>query len=341
MTRRIIIYEDTCGGGCENPLAAQLQREGMGMLRALSTDFSALEGLEVVTTLDQRIDAGELPIETLTVASREELASKFNLLASECDLTLLVAPELGGRLTSLSRQVLTRGGTLHGGDLQLIETSCDKLLLYRHLDGAGIPALPARKAEPGRQSPTALVQKPRFGAGSLGISTLAPGIPEREGEEEMLVTPLLEGQAVSVLCIAGGGSILPLDPCRQRLAEDGTFRYLGGSVPLGKAELSERARALALAAVASFRAPGGFIGIDLLLGENEDDDRVIELNPRPTTSYCALRRRSPVNLAQLSLDLLAGGQPASPCWPPHQESYNSEGRAEEAMNPATSMETAS
>ena len=56
---------------------------------------------------------------------------------------------------------------------------------------------------------------------------------------------------------------------------------------------------------------------------------------------CALRRRSPVNLAQLSLDLLAGGKPANPNWPPHQESYNSEGSAEEAMNPATSMETAS
>ena len=341
MTRRIFIYEDTCGGGCEDPLAARLQREGMGMLRALAADFSALEDLEVVTTLDQRIDPGELPIEAVPVASPEEFASKFNLLATECDLTLVVAPELGGRLASLSRQVIALGGTLHGGDLELIETSSDKLRLYRHLDGAEIPALPARKIEPGRRSPEAVVQKPRFGAGSLGISTLAPGVPEREGEEELIVTPLLDGQAVSVLCIAGGSSILPLDPCRQRLSEDGAFRYLGGSVPLGEADLSERARALAVAAVASFRDPGGFIGIDLVLGGSRKDDRVIEINPRPTTSYCALRRRSPVNLAQLSLDLLAGGKPASPNWPPHQESYNSEGRVKETMKPASRMETAS
>jgi predicted ATP-grasp superfamily ATP-dependent carboligase len=146
---------------------------------------------------------------------------------------------------------------------------------------------------------------------------------------------------VSVLCIAGGGSILPLDPCRQRLSEDGAFRYLGGSVPLGEAELSERACALAVTAVGSFRDPGGFIGVDLLLGETGKDDQVIEINPRPTTSYCALRRRSPVNLAQLSLDLLAGGKPANPNWPPHQESYNSEGRVKETMKPASRMETAS
>ncbi len=341
MTRRIFIYEDTCGGGCEDPLAAQLQREGMGMLRALAADFAAIEGLEAFTTLDERINFEELPIESVPVASPEEFASRFKLLATECDLTLVVAPELAGRLTSLSRQVLALGGKLHGGDLELIETACDKLRLYRHLDGAGIPALPARLVEPGRESPMAVVQKPRVGAGSLGISTLAPGVPEREGEEELIVTPLLKGEAVSVLCIAGGGSILPLEPCRQRLSEDGAFRYLGGSVPLGEAELSERARALALAAVGSFPGPEGFIGVDLLLGETEKDDRVIEINPRPTTSYCALRRRSPVNLARISLDLLAGGKPASLGWPAHQENYNSEGSAEEAMNTATSMETAS
>ena len=345
MTRRIFIYEDTCGGGCENPLAAQLQREGMGMLRALAADFSALEDLEVVTTLDQRIDPGELPIEPVPVASREEFASKFNLLASECDLTLLVAPELGGRLTSLSRQVLTLGGTLHGGDLQLIETSCDKLLLYRHLDGAGIPVLPARKVEPGRRSPEAVVQKPRFGAGSLEIATLAPGRPERDGQAEMIVTPLLEGRAASVLCIAGTGVIIPLEPCRQRLSEDGTFRYLGGSVPLDESNLGERAHALSVAAVGSFPDPRGFIGVDLVLGETEKDDRVVEINPRPTTSYCALRRRSTVNLAGLSLELLAGRKPPPPSWPAHPESYDSEGNAEEInespMNPAATVETVS
>ena len=160
MTRRIFIYEDTCGGGCEDPLAARLQREGMGMLRALAADFSAIEDLEVVTTLDQRIDPGELPIEAVPVASPEEFASKFNLLATECDLTLVVAPELGGRLASLSRQVIALGGTLHGGDLELIETSSDKLRLYRHLDGAEIPALPCPTSSLGCGWPSACAGEP-------------------------------------------------------------------------------------------------------------------------------------------------------------------------------------
>ena len=345
MTRRIFIYEDTCGGGCEDRLPALLRREGMAMLRALAGDFASLENVEVVTTLDERIDPGNLPLEPLEIGSPAELASKFDVLAAECDLSLIVAPELGGRLTNLSRRVVRVGGKLHGGDIDLVETASDKLHLYRHLDEAGIPALPCWKVEPGRRSRATVVQKPRFGAGSLEIETLAPGSPEREAEDEMIVTPLLEGQAASVLCIAGAGAIIPLEPCRQRLSEDGTFRYLGGSVPLDESNLGERAHALSVAAVASFPDPRGFIGVDLVLGETEKDDRVVEINPRPTTSYCALRRRSSVNLAGLSLELLAGRQPVAPSWPAHPESYDREGNAEEtgeaAREPAADLEVVS
>ncbi|MCH2367761.1 MAG: ATP-dependent carboxylate-amine ligase, partial [Planctomycetes bacterium] len=170
MTRRIFIYEDTCGGGCEDRLPALLRREGMAMLRALAGDFASLENVEVVTTLDERIDPGGLPLEPLAIGSPAELASTFDVLAAECDLSLIVAPELGGRLAGLSRRVVTLGGKLHGGDLELIETASDKLRLYRHLDAAGIPALPAREVQPGRRSREAVVQKPRFGAGSLEIT---------------------------------------------------------------------------------------------------------------------------------------------------------------------------
>ena len=345
MTRRIFIYEDTCGGGCEKLLAAQLHREGMAMLRGLAEDFASIEDVEVVTTLDKRIDPGGLPLEPLPVSSPEESAAKFDILAAQCDLSLIVAPELGGRLAGLSRRVVSLGGKLHGGDLELIETASDKLRLYRHLDAAGIPALPARKVQPGRRSREPVVQKPRFGAGSLEITTLAPGRAERESEESMIVTPLLDGQAASVLCIAGGGSIIHLEPCRQRLSEDGSFRYLGGSFPLGEAGLSERARTLALAAIDSFRSPKGFIGVDLVLGATGKDDRVIEINPRPTTSYCALRRRSSINLARLSLDLPAGGEPGNPSWPTAPQNFDSEGNAEgtggAVRKPTADMETVS
>ena len=82
-------------------------------------------------------------------------------------------------------------------------------------------------------------------------------------------------------------------------------------------------------AVTSFPNARGFIGVDLVLGEKADDDRIIEINPRPTTSYCALRRRSSVNLARLSLDLLDHREPELPEWPAKPELFDSEGNAGE------------
>ena len=133
--------------------------------------------------------------------------------------------------------------------------------------------------------------------------------------------------AASVLCIAGGGAIIPLQPCRQRLTDDGRFGYLGGSVPLPGTGLAERAIGLSVDAIASFPKARGFIGVDLVLGEKAGDDRIIEINPRPTTSYCALRRRSSVNLARLSLDLLDHREPELPQWPAEPELFDSEGNA--------------
>jgi len=327
MTLRIFIYEETCGGGCEDPLPLQLRGEGMAMLRALCEDFTKLENVEPITTLDKRMDPGSLPLDPVSIASPGELTECFDDLAAQCGLSLILAPELGGRLAELSRRVSSLGGKLHGGDIELIETASDKLRLYRHLETAGLPALPCRELKPGRSSRGTVVLKPRFGAGSLEISTLAPEHPEQAGREELIATPLIEGMAASVLCIAGGGAIIPLQPCRQRLTDDGRFGYLGGSVPLPGTGLAERAIGLSVDAIASFPKARGFIGVDLVLGEKAGDDRIIEINPRPTTSYCALRRRSSVNLARLSLDLLDHREPELPQWPAEPELFDSEGNA--------------
>ena len=45
-----------------------------------------------------------------------------------------------------------------------------------------------------------------------------------------------------------------------------------------------------------------FVGVDLILGDSPDDDRVIELNPRLTLSYVALSGMCATNLADLMLD---------------------------------------
>ena len=69
--------------------------------------------------------------------------------------------------------------------------------------------------------------------------------------------------------------------------------------------LENRAKALALAAVAAMPGTTGYVGVDLILGENPDgsQDVVVEINPRLTTSYVGLRQVCRQNLAQAMLDV--------------------------------------
>ncbi|MEM6656098.1 MAG: ATP-grasp domain-containing protein, partial [Planctomycetota bacterium] len=115
--------------------------------------------------------------------------------------------------------------------------------------------------------------------------------------------------AVSVAVLCGPGGATPLAPCRQRLSTDGRLRYLGGGTPILPG-LAERAGALAAAAVEALPQCSGYVGVDLVLGDHPDGrgDRVIEVNPRLTTSYVGLRVAAERSLAGAMIDA-ADGKP--------------------------------
>ena len=50
----------------------------------------------------------------------------------------------------------------------------------------------------------------------------------------------------------------------------------------------------------------GYLGIDLVLGETEAADRIIEINPRLTTSYVGLSQLTKGNLAEAMLGVALG-----------------------------------
>lgn len=69
---------------------------------------------------------------------------------------------------------------------------------------------------------------------------------------------------------------------------------------------------LALAAAKTLSNPVGYLGIDLVLGDDPGghDDTVIEINPRLTTSYVGLRALARENLAAAMLAVAHGERPA-------------------------------
>src|SRR5205814_157736 len=101
--------------------------------------------------------------------------------------------------------------------------------------------------------------------------------------------------------------------------------YRGGETPIDHAEA---ARQLALAAVSSIEGLHGWVGVDLVI---DDDERpvIIEINPRPTTSYIGLRRRYPPGaLAAAWLSGDAPGTSGSQTGPPRLVRFDASGNVE-------------
>ena len=76
------------------------------MLEAIATDFAALDNVSVNLMWDTRLErppAGQ--IEIAKVCSADEELKTFASLASNCECTLIIAPEIDNWLSSKTRQL--------------------------------------------------------------------------------------------------------------------------------------------------------------------------------------------------------------------------------------------
>jgi predicted ATP-grasp superfamily ATP-dependent carboligase len=188
--------------------------------------------------------------------------------------------------------------------------------MAEHLRGFGVPVPQGRLMAPGEPLPLDFpypaVIKPMDGCGSLGVHYLmSPDAALPASDTPRRLEEFVPGMAASVALLCGPAGNVALPACRQLLASDGSFAYLGGSLPLPET-LTERATQLARRAIESLPAPLGYIGVDLVLGDDPTgrDDAVIEINPRLTTSYVGLRAATAGNLAAAML-AVAEGEPIS------------------------------
>ena len=122
----------------------------------------------------------------------------------------------------------------------------------------------------------------------------------------MLSQQFILGFAASVAFLIGARATTPLVPCQQILSGDGRFSYLGGQLPIAP-DLAERAIRVATAAVKCVPGLLGYVGVDVVLGD-DGRDWAIEINPRLTTSYVGLRALARFNLAEAML-AAARGEP--------------------------------
>jgi hypothetical protein len=289
-----------------------LRRAGGALLRAVSADLADLPG--VTPAIVTAFDGGR---------------SGWRETLRRCDAALVLAPEEQGALERLARRAGRGGRLLIGPGPRAVRITADKRETARRLEARGIPVpagtiVPRHGAEARlRRFGTPFVIKPRDGCGCRGVSVVRAASDiagalrraDRAGRRrDLLIEEYVPGEPASVSVLVWrdrAGSARPRALClalnRQVLRGRGALRYAGGETPWDHPAKDEALR-LAAGAVQAIaeEAPDllGYVGVDLVLAP--EGPRIIEINPRLTTSYLGLRRVLSVNPSGLMLGAALG-----------------------------------
>ncbi len=313
----VFLYEWITGGVLvEQPgsLPESLLVEGAAIITALAADFAALPDTRVTVLRDMRL--AHLPMrrcEVVEVQSSADWREEFERHAAAADWSLVVAPEFDHILRDSLRRARDVGARMLNSAEEFVKIAADKHRTAERLHAAGVPVpeavifdaeqlkLPADFGYPA-------VLKPLDGAGSqhtLLVTSATDEPPPYPWPRRLERFCVGRPASVAALCGPNGRRLLP--PCWQRLSDDGRFTYEGGSV-VDVPQLARRATALASQALDAMSPALGYVGVDMVIGNDPDgrEDVAIEINPRLTTSYVGLRRAVKENLAKAMVDVAEG-----------------------------------
>jgi len=325
---RLLIYEWCCSGGLAGPDHAivfhpgddviSLAREGWAMLAALVVDALRDGGFDVAVLVDESLRL-DLPAAARRIAVPRGLeVETLVAVARDVDGVILVAPETADVLATRVEAVRASGGTVLGPSSSFIRLATDKQATIDALAAAGVPVPAGRSLVAEETWPVGFrlpaVRKARTSTGCDGLVVIRPGDPL---PRPALVATRLEaecaGQPVGVSCLLGPRGVVPVAALGQRFSSGLHPGYLGGQ-PLHDAGEQRRAERLAVRAIEALvrrdpsAAHAGWVGVDMILGGRDDglDDRVLEVNPRVTTSFVGLAAAAPSSLVRVMVDAAVG-----------------------------------
>ncbi|HEV3302665.1 MAG TPA: ATP-grasp domain-containing protein [Planctomycetaceae bacterium] len=331
----VFVHEFFCSGASDGDLGdSSLAREGLAMLAAVVDDFSkAGDDATVLITLDRRLRGSPAAArigqqaQVTWVESTTEERRLFQEFAAACRATLVIAPETGGLLLERRQMTDAAGGRFLGPSPEVIRLCGDKLRLCEHLNANAISTVPTSPFDFSANFadyPFPIVVKPRDGAGSVNTFLIrdARELEVRrdemiahfaDGTSEAIVQPFVDGRPLSTAALIGREhrriEVFPLG--EQRISRDGRFRYAGGRIPAPdiSSHVVEEAAHLVADACRSLPGLAGFVGFDLIASKGEPRVRILDANPRLTTSYVGYRRLTRGNLAARMLFADAEAEP--------------------------------
>ncbi len=292
-------------------LDRSIVREGVAMASTISTDL-AQAGHTVHLPIDFRIPVeslAEVGVLPQSIRDFERLPDLLRGLARRCGAIIVIAPECAGRLVMALDWIAEFSDRIISPSGEIVRIGCSKQKTVRWLESHGVQKpFEIQAAHP-------VVLKPDDGAGSDRIQVLKGpnAIPHFVGDQlsTWRVERFLTGSAVSLSVIGGPRGNFFFPPTFQ-IFDGASPRdliqnfdseanwpgpWIGFDYPIGES-LADRAVALCERALISLPTFTGVLGMDLILSETgASEDRIVDLNPRMTTSWVGLRSLFSSNLA--------------------------------------------
>jgi predicted ATP-grasp superfamily ATP-dependent carboligase len=324
----LLIFEYMSGGGYANQkLSASILSEGYGMLQSLISDCKAA-GHNVTTLLDSRLKAFSPPNEadqTVSVSSPSELSAKLTELSAMADAVYVIAPESSQVLENLVENIEASGGTSLNCEADAIRQVSNKMTACETMKKRGVKVPETVLVDIHEKTDDIkrlteelgypLVFKPLDGVSCGGLSIVKDeediaGAVKKTVQESMskqfIAQKAVKGKAASACVISTGNKAVAVTLNRQLVTlapPDEESAYYGGAVPFDHS-LEKEALKAAERAVEGIRGLKGYVGVDMIL--TEEEVRVLEVNPRLTTSYVGLRRVTNFNPAEAIVDATIG-----------------------------------
>jgi tyramine---L-glutamate ligase len=318
MPLKILIHEYITGGGWKEPeLPESLASEGFLMLSAILDDFIRWGQLTVYTTLDKRLTSASVMADSITVIDPAEYEETLARLAKECDFALIIAPESDGILADLNELMKNNNAIPLGCDIQAIRITGNKWECYKILSDAGLPVPITTIVETGLKPVSTirlethvitksinfpLIIKPVDGVGCEGVNLVKDMKTLRtliEGNQlysdRVLLQEYIKGEHLSASILSTGKEFIFLSLNRQYISEGLPFMYSGGEI-MSPPDKEDELHHIIKNILKSIPGLKGYFGIDLI--KNNTGYKVIEINPRLTTSYTGLRKVININLAE-------------------------------------------
>jgi predicted ATP-grasp superfamily ATP-dependent carboligase len=297
------------------------------MLAAVLSDFKKLPGLYITTIIhsscrnlmtqfiDDRIHVSWAGEGTEKCCAQD----LYERVVAECDAVLVIAPETGGLLAKLIGIAEKKGKAVFGPTAKAAALVSNKGETTKLLASHGLPvprseilSLPLHSLEKVTDHFSwPLVLKPVTGAGGQGVKVinnldeLERAVKQYEEALDINACPRAEfrsiqvqdyipGDYVSVSCFVSACRARPISLNLQHIAHGKELYFQGITIPYLHPQ-SMNVLDTAKRACELIEGLAGFVGVDLVLGPQ--GPVLIEINPRISVAYVALREVIAGNLA--------------------------------------------